>query len=190
MTKSVLFWRRLDHDGLERLELEIEPDCIAARSSLISTEAGGFRLDYRWLLDAGWRTQAVVVERWDRAGHNRLLLERVEHGWRVDGFERHDLDGAEEPDLSVTPFCNTLPIQRLAPEADARLSLDTAYIDGGSLSVTRSLQRYERRGGHRLRYIDLGASSGFEADLVVDEQGLIVHYEHLFERVGPVEDPQ
>jgi hypothetical protein len=26
---------------------------------------------------------------------------------------------------------------------------------------------------------------GFEADLVVDEQGLVLQYEHLFERVAP-----
>jgi hypothetical protein len=29
-------------------------------------------------------------------------------------------------------------------------------------------------------------SRGFEADLVVDDDGLVLHYEHLFERVTPV----
>lgn len=183
MTKSILFWRRLDLDGLERLELDVAPDGVEARSSLITTEAGGFRLDYRWVLGADWRTQTLVVEHWDRAGQRRLMLERAGEGWRVDGSSRSDLDGAEEPDLSVTPFCNTLPIRRLAVAPDARLSLDTAFIDGATLGVTRSLQRYERRGPDRLRYIDLGASSGFEADLIVDDQGLILHYEYLFDRI-------
>lgn len=183
-SKSVLFWRRLDLDGLERLDLDVAADGVDARSSLISTEAGGFRLDYRWMLDAQWRTQAVTVERWDRAGHRRVMLERAQRGWRIDGSTRSDLDGAEEPDLSVTPFCNTLPIRRLSSAPDARLALDTVFIDGVTLGVTRSLQRYERRGQNRLRYIDLGVFSGFEADLVVDDQGLVVHYEHLFERVA------
>jgi uncharacterized protein YaiI (UPF0178 family) len=35
-----------------------------------------------------------------------------------------------------------------------------------------------------LRYIDLGLSRGFEADLTVDDAGLIVHYEHLFPSTG------
>ena len=37
----------------------------------------------------------------------------------------------------------------------------------------------------RVRYVDLGLSRGFEADLVVDHAGLVLRYEHLFERVAP-----
>jgi hypothetical protein len=36
-----------------------------------------------------------------------------------------------------------------------------------------------------LRYIDLGLFRGFEADLLVDDVGLGLRYEHLFERVAP-----
>jgi hypothetical protein len=38
-------------------------------------------------------------------------------------------------------------------------------------------------GAGRFRYIDLGLSAGFEADLLVDAEGLVRSYEHLFERV-------
>jgi uncharacterized protein len=51
--------------------------------------------------------------------------------------------------------------------------------------VARSSQRYDRQGTGRLRYVDLGLSRGFEADLIVDGEGLILNYEHLFERVMP-----
>jgi hypothetical protein len=50
MPKSVLFWRRTDVEGFERLELTIEPDKVSANSTVICLEAGGFRLDHRWLL--------------------------------------------------------------------------------------------------------------------------------------------
>ena len=50
----------------------------------------------------------------------------------------------------------------------------------------RSRQRYDRLGPDRLRYVDLGHSVGFEADLQVDDQGLVLFYEHLFERVAVV----
>jgi uncharacterized protein len=36
-----------------------------------------------------------------------------------------------------------------------------------------------------LRYVDLGLSAGFEADLQVDDRGLVLRYQHLFERVTP-----
>ena len=184
MSTSVLFWRRTDVEGLERLELAIEPDGITATSAVICLEAGGFRLEHRWRLDPDWRAQSVTVERWNSQGHGVLLIERTGTGWRVDGASRPDLEGAEEPDLSVTPFCNTFPIRRTPEGAGESLALDTAFIDGPALTVARSSQRYDRQGPGRLRYVDLGLSRGFEADLVVDDAGLVLRYEHLFERVA------
>jgi uncharacterized protein len=183
MSTSVLFWRRIDVEGLERLELVIEPDEISAVSTVICLEEGGFRLDHRWRLDRDWRAQSVVVERWNRHGHGAVRVERAGSGWRVDGKPRPDLEGAEEPDLSVTPFCNTFPIRRTPERSGESLTLDTAFIDGPALTVARSSQRYDRRGPGQLRYVDLGLSSGFEADLVVDDAGLVLQYQHLFERI-------
>jgi hypothetical protein len=185
MSASVLFWRRTDVEGLERLELAVGPDGVAAAATVICLEAGGFRLDHRWRLDRDWRAQSVTVERWSAAGHGVLRLERAGAGWRVDGAPRPDLDGAEEPDLSVTPFCNTFPIRRTPQAAGASLALDVAFIDGPALTVARSRQRYDRQGPGRVRYVDLGLSRGFEADLVVDDAGLVLRYQHLFERVAP-----
>jgi hypothetical protein len=187
MSTSIYFLRRTDVEGLERLELVIEPEGVAATSTTICLEAGGFRLDHRWRLDADWRAQLVTIERWGSQGHGVLRLERAGTGWRVDGGLRPDLEGAEEPDLSVTPFCNTFPIRRTPEGAGASLTLDTAFIDGPALTVARSRQRYDRQGPGRLRYVDLGLSQGFEADLVVDDAGLVLRYEHLFERVSPPE---
>lgn len=186
MRTSIFFWRRTDIEGLERLELSIEPDGVKAVSTVICLEAGGFRLDHRWRLDSGWHAQSVTVERWNAKGHGMLHLERVGAGWRVDDMPRPDLDGTQEPDLSVTPFCNTFPIRKMLKGSEKNFSLDVAFIDGTELTVSRSRQRYDRQGPRRLRYIDLGLSRGFEADLVVDDQGLVVHYEHLFERVAPL----
>jgi hypothetical protein len=185
VSTSVLFWRRTDVEGLERLELVIEPEGVKATSTVLCLEAGGFRLEHRWRLDPDWRAQSVTVERWNSQCHRVLRLERAGTGWRVDGAPRPDLEGAEEPDLSVTPFCNTFPIRRTPEGAGEGLPLDTAFIDGPALTVARSSQRYDRQGPGRLRYVDLGLSRGFEADLVVDEAGLVLRYEHLFERVAP-----
>ncbi|TNC48930.1 hypothetical protein FHG66_12205 [Rubellimicrobium rubrum] len=184
MTTTVLFWRRLDVQGLERLELSIEPDGIVATSTVLCLENGGFRLDHQWQLDPEWQARSVTVERWGLAGHGVLRLQRTRQGWQVNGSPRSDLDGAEEPDLSVTPFCNTFPIRRTPTVAGQSLTLDTAFIDGSALTVSRSRQRYDWQGPGRVRFVDLGLSMGFEADLVVDEAGLVVRYQYLFERIA------
>ena len=183
MSADVFFWRRVDVEGLERLELSVAPEGVTVTSTVLCLADGGFRLDHRWRLDADWRAQFVTVDRWNSRSHQTLTLERVRRGWRVDGRGRPDLDGAEEPDLSVTPFCNTLPIRRTPLTPGESLTIDTAFIDGPTLTVARSRQRYIRHGPRTLRYVDRGLSCGFETDLLVDDSGMVLRYEHMFHRV-------
>ncbi|MDT0353054.1 putative glycolipid-binding domain-containing protein [Pseudonocardia sp. DSM 45834] len=89
--------------GLERLSLSVAVDVVTAESTVICTEDGGFRPDHRWTLTRDWRSFSLDVERRRRVGHVRVGVERLDGGWKVDGVSRPDLDGAEEPDLSVTP---------------------------------------------------------------------------------------
>jgi hypothetical protein len=185
MSKSVLHWLRTDIQGTERLELVTEPDRITASSTVICEEDGGLRLDHHWLLTPDWRVQTVTIDRWSNQGRGRIVIERAGAGWLVNAARRTDLDGADDPDLSVTPFCNTFAIRRVPRQADATLTLDTVFIDGADLTVTRSQQRYDRLGPKRFPYVDLGVTRGFEADLLVDEHGLVLRYEHLFERISP-----
>jgi hypothetical protein len=183
MPTSIHFWRRTDLEGLERLELTIGAGGIEAVGNVTSTESGGLRLEHRWRLGPDWSVLDVEIERWNATGRAVSRVERRGDGWRVDGQDRPDLSGAETADLSVTPFCNTLLVRRVPAAIGAMVEADVAFIDGDSLSVTRSRQRYERLDGRRLRYVDLGVAAGFEATLVVDGQGIVVSYEHLFERV-------
>lgn len=173
----ILWWRRIDVEGLERLSV----DGSNVHGSLMTLEAGGYRLDHRWRLDDG-RAQALTIERRGADGRRTLHIARAGSGWTVDGMPRPDLDGAEEPDISATPFCNTLPIRRLRTPAH---TLDTVYVDATTLTVERSRQRYERIDARHVRYVDLGAAKGFTAVLRVDAHGLVEAYEGLFERVVP-----
>jgi len=181
---QVIFWQRQDMPGMERLTLTVSDDALIAVSTVICVENGGFRLDHRWTLSRDWRTRSVEVEKWSADGHSRLALERAGSSWKVDGMRRPDLDEADEPDLSVTPFCNTLPIQRMMREKLESFTLDTCYIDAATMRIARSFQKYEWVAPNHLRYIDLGLSIGFEADLKIDDTGLVVSYQNLFERVA------
>lgn len=184
MDSSTLFWRRTDIDALERLVLVTGPDRVTAESTIVSCEPGGFRLDHCWELGPDWRARRVTLERWSPTGHASRRIERAPGGWCVDGARRPDLDGADDLDLSATPFCNSFAIHRVPPEAGAVLTLDTVFVDAPALGVARSRQRYVSQGPRAFRYTDLGLSAGFATDLLVDAQGLVLRYEHLFERVS------
>jgi uncharacterized protein len=179
---EVIFWRRTDTCGLERLTLTVSIASIRAESTVICVEDGGFRLDHRWTISRDWRVSSVEIEKWSADGNARLTLERAGRTWKVDGVPRPDLDDADEPDLSVTPFCNTFPIQRLRMQKLQSLTLSTCFVDAATMTVAPSRQRYDQLSPDVLRYTDLGLQAGFEAQLRVDERSLIVSYEGLFER--------
>ncbi|MGN6136448.1 MAG: putative glycolipid-binding domain-containing protein, partial [Aureliella sp.] len=80
MQTSVLFWRRTDIQGFERLTLSVGAESVTASSTVLCLEDGGFRLDHHWRLDGGWSAQSVTVERWNGRDHRKLTLERVPGG--------------------------------------------------------------------------------------------------------------
>ncbi|NZA26465.1 putative glycolipid-binding domain-containing protein [Luteimonas sp. SJ-92] len=169
-------WRRLDEPGLEVLHVRLEPDGILACSTVVHAGAEAFGMSYLWRLDRDWRTRRLEL-RLSGPSAETLRIERCDGSWQVNGRRRPDLAECEEIDLSATPFCNTLALRRLRGTGE----LTTLYVDLPSLQLSPSRQRYTALGGNRWKYTDLGIAKGFEANLDVDDEGLILAYEGLFE---------
>jgi uncharacterized protein len=185
MTSRRFQWRRLDEPGLEILRLSQRSDgSHFAQSNLILAGSDPFSVRYQWILDDQLRTRTLDLT--VSAAQDRTLhIERTgTASWSIDGKARADLDGAEEVDLQVTPFCNTLAMRRFGPAPGGAGELVCAFVPFPDLSVVPSRQRYERLGPRQFQYIDLGASIGFEARLTVDDDGFIRHYEGLFEAIA------
>jgi uncharacterized protein len=179
--ETVRRWRRLDEPGLEVVHLVKTEDEIRVTSDLVYAGANAFGLRYSWSLDTRWQTRALHMAL-NRGG--RVLscdIERAQpSAWLVDGRPRPDLNGCSELDLSATPFCNTLAIRNLRATGE----LVVGFVQLPELSIVPSLQRYETMGPGQWRYIDLGVAKGFTAVLTLDSEGLVQHYEGLFEEIS------
>ncbi len=184
MTSQVVRWRKIDGHGLELLRLRFEPDTLAARSHVVDAGDAPFAVHYEWQLDANWRTRSLHLTVYQDS-ERELYIERTgDSTWRIDRSARPDLDGCEEIDLSITPFCNTLALRRFGGPPGAAGELTALYVGFPDLAISPSRQRYEQLDSHVFRYIDLGVVNGFKADLTVDENGLVREYPTLFERVA------
>jgi hypothetical protein len=129
-------------------------------------------VEYRVEADVRWRTRSaeVVIA---MAGGRRIALTSDGAGrWTVDGSAAPELDGCLDVDLGFTPSTNTLPIRRLALEIGARADVSAAWVRFPGFTVERLEQSYERLEAARWRY----RSSSFEADLLVDDAGLVTMY--------------
>lgn len=173
-------WRRLDFPGLEILHLTEEERGFTARSTIIDGGDGHFSLEAVWSLTQNWYSRSLDLTLRTGAGVKTLRIERGGSGWLVDDKPRPDLIGCLEIDVSATPFCNGLALHNLRHKPS---EFDALYVDASDLSMQPSRQRYEKLGSQQWRYVDLGVADGFTAVLDFDEDGMVTHYEGLFERV-------
>jgi hypothetical protein len=146
-----LVWRRLDEPGMEVAYVE-------SFSRAEGTQIGR-TYELRWRLD-GERLDLEVV------GQARQVVKLAD----ADFF-----------DVFASPFFNSLPVMRdgLLEAGDPR-DYVMRFVQVPVLTVVRSDQRYEPRGGRVVRY----SSGSFAADIEFDAEGFVTRYEGFLERVS------
>lgn len=189
VVRSVL-WRGDDPPGHERCDLVREADgwrlvgtVLAAWDGLPAT------VQYEVALDDGWITRATTIGvRLGTAAPRSLRLERDASGrWWADR-DREQVrqpvpfaDGLMDVDLGCTPATNTLPIRRLRPAVGETVEATAVWVRFPDLALEPLPQRYSRLDERRFRYESAG---GFVAGIEVDDIGLVVAYEGLWQREG------
>jgi hypothetical protein len=99
--------------------------------------------------------------------------------WRSSGEELPTLHRCIDIDLAVTPATNTLPIRRLHLEVGQSAEVTAAWLKFPDLTLELLPQRYTRIDSHRYGY---QSATGFSAELLVDDLGLITSYPDGWER--------
>ncbi|MBZ9740423.1 MULTISPECIES: putative glycolipid-binding domain-containing protein [unclassified Mesorhizobium] len=139
-----------------------------------------FAVRYRIACDAGWHARSVMV---DMIGDGRTLVLASDGDgrWTRNGLPMPELAGVLDPDLTVTPFTNTLPIRRLALSTGQSAEITTGFIDFPALSVVPNPQRYTCLEEGR-RYLYESRASDFRRELEIDRDGLVVDYPDFWRR--------
>lgn len=175
-----VLWRAADARGTERLRLfDVDVGFCA-----VSTWVGDFDGEiavarFRVDLDARFGTTALEAT-WNERS---LRLTRDPSGeWRGPRGGHPELAGLVDVDVQWTPFTNTLPIRRLALSPGRSQDIEVVYVQAGSLEVGRRRQRYTRLDRERWRFESL--EDPFRADILVDEEGLVVEYPGIATRLA------
>lgn len=177
-------WRALAWESHERLQLTTGADGTVAQSELagVAEEGARFGIQYSIKLASDWRVLAARIEsQLDRA--HRIEQHRDGKDRWSDGEGKHleEFDGCRFIDISLSPFTNTLPIRHLTFEDGVPQTIDVIFIDLPAFTMHRATQFYTRVSSHRYRFQDVD-HPGFVADIVVDDDGLVVDYPELFTR--------
>jgi hypothetical protein len=167
-------WQGLDAWRLEVARVRFAGDSLAASGVQFGTGDEPYRLQYSLETGDGFITRSLAIEV-EAEGWSRSL----QLTWE-------ELDGALDCDLGRSPLTNLMPIRRDGLHArEGSREITVAWISVPELAVHAARQRYThvRPGLVRFRSLD-GEFEGFEADLEVDDDGLIVHYPDLARRTG------
>src|SRR4029079_6399261 len=172
MTTRRVAWRRSD-------EVETDEHCtLTVRDgglSLVGTvlrapEGAPVRIEYRVLADGAGMTTAAHVRDLRGFETRTIALERDAKGnWTVDGVAVKGRKGCTDVDLGCSPSTNTLPIRRLRLGVGKAATIKAAWVRFPELVVVKAAQTYARLDEFTWRY----ASGTFEAELTVDEDGLV-----------------
>ena len=182
--KRVVVWNNLLIDGRDYCGL-----WHTAEGWLLKGTVVGVLKDQRPLLasyeiqrDENWLTHRVQVDRTLGNDVKTLGLSVEKRGvWRSTGQELREVQGCDDVDLAVTPATNTLAIRRLNLQVGSSASIIAAWVKFPDLTVQPLSQRYTRVAQNTYRY---ESNTGFSAEIVVDDLGLVTAYPGGWERIG------
>lgn len=166
--------------GVEQFRFRATPSGYEALGEVAATLDGApLNASYLVETDAAWKTRRVRV---DVKGRETLeILSAGDGHWRhADGSVLPQLDGCIDPDISMTPFTNTVAIRRLDLKIGESADIKVAYVLVPELSLRAAPQRYTRLADRLWRFD--GLDIDFTADLTADEAGFVMEYPGLFLR--------
>jgi hypothetical protein len=175
---TAVLWQASD-GGSEVCILERHGRGWRLRGTALTHEARRpIELRYAVTVDSAWATTDVEVLVAVAGGDPRQLAELGRLWSRTE--RPPEYSDCVDVDLSFTPATNTLPIRRLRLDIGEEAEIYVAWLVWPELSVQRVLQRYTRLAEDRYRY----SQDEFEAELTVDEQGLVLEYEGLWRAIA------
>ena len=181
-----VMWRALGRPGLERARLLVGEDEVTAWGVAVGAVNGTpYSLRYDIRCDAEWRTRSLRVESL-LTGQTLVLRSNGRGRWTgPKGRPEPHLNGCLDPDLSVSPLTNMLPIRRTGLKQGAQVDVPVVYIDLPAMETGSRVQRYaflaRHAAGATYRY-----EGGLTTSIEVDPDGLVVNYPHLFEQIASI----
>jgi len=176
-------WQWLKSPGLERFELVRSADELIFRGTIL-TLAGNAAVEAKYEIgcDRSFRTRRANVSVRDATGERTLQIATESGRWDENDRENQTVRGALDIDLGWSPSTNTLPIKRLQLEiGQTSGEFMAAWVRFPELTLQPLSQKYVRLAERQYRYSSRGGA--FTANLLVDDEDLVLDYEGFWQRV-------
>ena len=183
---SEAMWVGIDQRTFEYVRLQDGDNVVIADGWIIHLDEKSYRIQYRIESDSQWRVRKLEMTSLGTHPESLLLHSDASGHWTDDlGKPVPTLAGCVDVDIYASPFTNTLPIRRLALKPEQAETIQAAFVTLPDLKVTAVPQRYTLRkmDQNGALYHYEGLDSGFQTDLPVDSEGLVIDYPEIANRI-------
>ena len=176
-------WQWLQSPGLERFEFARTGDEWILRGTILTlAHDAAAEARYEIACDTLFQTRRVNIYLRDSSSERSLKIDAQNGHWFENGRENQTVKGAVDIDLGWSPSTNTLPIRRLKLKiGEASGGFIAAWVRFPELTLQPLQQEYTRVAHRQYRYSSRGGA--FEANLLVDDNDLVLDYEGFWQRV-------
>lgn len=177
-----IVWKGLDSDTLEFCSISFG-ECILVKSTIVGCSDGiPLKAEYEIQLSKNWLISSATIK--TRLGNGEQSLQLVHNGhgkWFGNDREWKHLEGCLDIDISLSPFTNSLPLNRVQPEHLQEIKIAVVYIDILHFAITLEKQSYTRKADQLYGFST--ERGDFTANIETDELNLVTRYPTLFERL-------
>lgn len=177
-----ILWTGREYYSLENCLVTTTDSGTDISSTIVgSYEKKIYRVEYHIKTNPNWQAISVEINARHSDQIQRIKYEGDGNGnWKSDGKALTQFDGCIDVDIPLTPFTNTLPIRRLNLALNQTHEIQVVYLDLLAQKITPVRQQYTRISDLEYHYENI--PNDFEANIQVDELGLVVNYPQLFVR--------
>lgn len=177
-----ILWTGREYYSLENCRISTDNNDVTIQSTIIGQYGGDiYQVDYQIKVNANWETVLADIRFFKNNVHHKILVQGNGKGsWMLNGEVKPEFDGCLDIDLPLTPFTNTLPIRRLNMQIGEEQLIKVLYLDLLNDQFTAVTQKYVKLSDTIFHYENV--PNDFEAEIVVDDNGLVVDYPGLFYR--------
>lgn len=179
-----LLWTGREYYSLENC-LVTTTDFGTEINSIIIGQYDGkiYRVEYKIRTNQNWETQFFEIRSQHSNRREHLIFESDGKGnWITDGKPAGQFKDCVDIDIPLTPFTNTLPINRLKLGRNEEQQIKVIYLDLLEQQLRPVKQKYTRLSNTQYHYENV--PNDFEAKIEVDELGFVVDYPSLFVRTA------
>ena len=186
---AILTWRSHDVSRIESARVQLSGNRIKAIGRIAaaaSDQHPAFSASYDLVTDDSGATKRLSLNVSTAERDRQLSIARDEENmWLItdhEGDSREEFDGALDVDMMLSPFFSTLTIRRAGLHRAAEtLSVPVVYVYLPDLRVEPATVSYSSAGPDDVA-VKVHSPTA-EATVIVDEEGFIVDYPGLAERI-------